>query len=123
MLLWGRLPRQTSGPKSAIPGSAGPFVVQDTRFARVGGYARMRLDRSRHQIQGGMRSGWVGQEDVKVIEEGPERFTLPQLRVCPAQRLMLTGEKGRGKGVALFATLSLAYALTMTPSWSHHSES
>ena len=81
MLLWGRLPRQTSGPKSAIPGSAGPFVVQDTRFARVGGYARMRLDRSRHQIQGGMRSGWVGQEDVKVIEEGPERFTLPQLRI------------------------------------------
>ena len=47
-------------------------------------YACMPVCRARHEVQGGACSGWVGQEDVEVVEKGYGRLTLPQLRVCPA---------------------------------------
>ena len=82
----GRSPRQTSVPNS--------------------------LDLTCHQIQGGTGTGWFGQKDIEVIEKRHERFTLPQLRISPSQRLVLAKcEKGGGKGVALFTSLSLGYAV------------
>ena len=67
----------------------------------------MCLDLSCHQIQGGTCTGWFGQKDIEVIEKRHERFTLPQLRISPSQRLVLAEcEKGGGKGVALGHSLA-----------------
>ena len=45
--------------RSVSAGTANDFVDGQT------------LNPKRHQVQGGVRSGWVGQEDVEVVEKGP----------------------------------------------------
>ena len=66
------------------------FVVENARLAQVGRYAGMCLDLASHQIQGGTRAEWFGQKDIEVIKKRNERFSLPELCICPSQRLMLT---------------------------------
>ena len=89
---------RTQGRRSmAARGHA--VVVEDARLAQVSGKACVPLYRARHEVQGGACLGWVGQEDVEIVEKDHELLTLPQLRVCPAQRLVLAqGEKGWGQG-------------------------